>query len=244
MNVRALFPLRIDRCMAVIMLSMLCAGCSSPPAEPEHIDLVKKALENGKKSYAKAVAGGRIVSWTDLDEALKHFTQAISNNVRCAEAYYERGKVFYALGLYELACEDDTWAVQFKPNYPEAYFARAEAFSQLGNFCRAVDDAKMTIRLDPQKGSAYTVLGKAYFHSDPPDYLEAKNSLLVAQRLDKNFDAADLILEAEKKLHPPPVPVQPGPAAVVEPKRSETQDSMAAPAGRRVKNPLPGEAPH
>jgi tetratricopeptide (TPR) repeat protein len=220
MVIRSWFRTRAGRRLAAILLgAALCAGCSSSPPAPTPVDPVQEALKAGKESYAKAFADGKMVSGTNLDQALRQFTKALSYNLRCAEAYHERGKVFAALGLYELAGEDDSRAVQIQPCYPEAYLARAEALFQLQLFSRAIDDAKMAIRQDPQQGSAYTLLGKAYFYSQSPDYLEAKNSLAVAQRLDKHFDAADLILQAEEKLHPPPAPEKQIPSSAAEPKQ-------------------------
>jgi tetratricopeptide (TPR) repeat protein len=205
MALRTFFPLRPGRRLAIVLLGgALCAGCSSSKLEPAAVDPVQEALKAGTASYAKAVAGEPMASWPDLDLALTQFTKALTFNSRCADAYYERGKVFAALGLYELACEDESQAVQFRPFYSKAYLVRAEGFYQLRLLSRAIDDAREAIRQDPQQGSAYTLLGKAYFYSEPPNYLQAKNSLLVAERLDKHFDAADLIDRAEKALHPSP----------------------------------------
>jgi tetratricopeptide (TPR) repeat protein len=183
---------------------ILCAGCSSPKLEPEAVNPVADHLEKGKLAWKEAFRGGKIPSAKDLDLALKEFTEVLTYNSRSAEAYYERGKVFAVLGLYDLACDDYTQALQFRPHFPEAFLERARAYCQLKLFSRAIPDAKEAIRQSPLLGPGYTVLGKAYFFTEMPDYAEAKNALLVARRLDKDFDAENLISQAEEKLNPPP----------------------------------------
>jgi len=62
--------------------------------------------------------------------------------------YRSRGDSYYELGLYELAIEDYTEAINLKPDADFAYYNRSEAYRAMGNTDQADSDQLMACSLN------------------------------------------------------------------------------------------------
>lgn len=80
---------------------------------------------------------------------------------KSAEAYYIRGIVKSALGLYKEAIVAFEIAIRLKPSYSEAYAARGGVKIDLGQYSDAIKDYDTAIELKPDYSDAYAGRGLA-----------------------------------------------------------------------------------
>lgn len=80
------------------------------------------------------------------DEAIHYFTKALNSGELSLEnqaiTFYNRGRVHYRWGLYELALHDYNRALAINPNLAEAYGNRGKAHDMLEDHDRALRDWK------------------------------------------------------------------------------------------------------
>ena len=86
---------------------------------------------------------------------IEHLNSLIEFNPNYAEAYYERGLVYYLLGNYEQVLADCTKAIELNPDYAEAYYNRGRAKRRIEQHESAIDDFDTAIRLDPDDTESY-----------------------------------------------------------------------------------------
>lgn len=66
-------------------------------------------------------------------EEIRICTRQIERNPDDFEAYFNRGKAYQVLELYDLAIDDFFKAIQINKNYAEAYYWCGVAYVKLGN---------------------------------------------------------------------------------------------------------------
>jgi len=98
-----------------------------------------------------------------INEALYHYNEAIRINPYYADAYNNRGVVYYNRGQYQHAIEDYSKAIRIKPNYTNAYFNRGVVYGGLGQYQLSIEDFNEVIRLEPNYAEAYNNRGFTYF---------------------------------------------------------------------------------
>jgi len=75
------------------------------------------------------------------ERAVDHFTRAIELDPEFAEAYLQRGILYWReIQNYYRAARDLTRALELQPARREALFNRAIAYQLRGDFDRAIDD--------------------------------------------------------------------------------------------------------
>ena len=94
-----------------------------------------------------------------LDEAIRHYTNAISlqpDNHMLARAYNNRGNAYEGKGKRDLAFEDYSEAIELNPNNADAYFYRGFTYEELKrDFEKAIKDYDKAIELNPDHVDAY-----------------------------------------------------------------------------------------
>lgn len=103
------------------------------------------------------------------DQAVAHFTEAISIDPQDGEAHYRRGAAYNHLGNHDRAIEDCTEAILLNPLLGEAHLHRAVGYNNLGNYAKAIEDCTEAIRLNPQLTEAHYQRACAYHSAGPCD---------------------------------------------------------------------------
>ena len=97
-----------------------------------------------------------------LEEAIKHYTNALELNLQLPAVYYNLGLVHYAKQEYDRAVDDFTKATGLKPNYADAFNSRGVAYQINGDDERAIEDHSRAIQLKSNYAEAYNNRGIAY----------------------------------------------------------------------------------
>lgn len=82
------------------------------------------------------------------DEALQFFDKAINDNYTLAEAYMEKGFIYFERKDYQQALKIFETVVTINNTYADAYYWRAKCEEALGNKAKAVLDYKRSLGLD------------------------------------------------------------------------------------------------
>jgi tetratricopeptide (TPR) repeat protein len=99
--------------------------------------------------------------------AIEKFNQAILSKTDSAEAYMERGGIYFKLGQNENALADMNKVLSMKWKYAEAYYSRGLVYAAQNQLQPAIDDFNKAISLKPayylahiHRGTAYAKLGQ------------------------------------------------------------------------------------
>jgi len=103
------------------------------------------------------------------EEAIMAFSKAIEMNPKHADAYANRGGIWYYKEQYEKAIADYTKALAINPQSAEYYNNRGAAWFQLGAFSRAIEDFSSTLNIDRTYVNAYVNRGVALFQMGDHD---------------------------------------------------------------------------
>ncbi|MBW4572721.1 MAG: tetratricopeptide repeat protein [Tolypothrix carrinoi HA7290-LM1] len=101
----------------------------------------------------------------EYEGAIDDYSQVILINPECAEAYYQRGSVYY-LDLYDYkqAFKDYSQAIRINPNFAEAYLKRGLARrSAFKDYQGAIEDYNQAIHIDSDYAEAYVNRGLDQF---------------------------------------------------------------------------------
>ena len=106
-----------------------------------------------------------------LDEAIKHYTNAIALKPAShilVRVYNNRGNAYDGKKQNDSALEDYSMAIETDQNNADAYFYRGSTYELKRNFGMAIQDYKRAIELNPHHADAYAYLAQVYssIHSD------------------------------------------------------------------------------
>ncbi len=85
-------------------------------------------------------------------EAIEDFTQAIKLNPTLADAYYNRGCIYFDSGSSQEAMEDFTQTIKLDPYLASAYYNRGSTHLNFGNKQAALTDLQRAADLFEQQG--------------------------------------------------------------------------------------------
>ena len=122
------------------------------------------------------------------DDAIEHYSEALKQNPRQVEVYYNRGTAYYNKGEHNLAIEDFNTAIQLNPNLAEAYANRGTAYNDKDEVDRAIEDFDAAIQLNPNLAESYNNRGTAY--NKKAEYIRAIEDYNKVIELDPDFAAA------------------------------------------------------
>ena len=95
-------------------------------------------------------------------EAIKHYTDALDQNLELSQVYNNRGEAYKDIEEYDIAIEDFDKAIQLNPNDAGAYSNRGAVYNNKGNFDAAIANFEEAIQLNPNYAGAYNNRGKSY----------------------------------------------------------------------------------
>ena len=100
---------------------------------------------------------------SDPQYQIDDYSRAIRINPDYANAYYNRGVVYYDLGKDQLALDDYSRAIRINPDFADAYYNRGVVYGNLGKYQLAIDDYSRAIRINPDYADAYYNRGLSYY---------------------------------------------------------------------------------
>ncbi|NPU84789.1 MAG: tetratricopeptide repeat protein [Syntrophaceae bacterium] len=126
-------------------------------------DFYKLLTKDPKDSKAFLYRAWTYKELNKPDLALREFGKAIEaapSPVEKAEAYFERGKFYYAvMRNHRLAIQDYTRAIELRPKDADYYFYRGTSYSGLQNGDLAYSDFSKAVELAPRDASNYLSRG-------------------------------------------------------------------------------------
>jgi tetratricopeptide (TPR) repeat protein len=154
----------------------LKAAANLMPDNPEIRELIKMVeAKAGMEAQASQAAANEArqraeaMGITDVDQAIKEYTEALkrspndaSAKSNLASAYYIRGVTFTSKGDNARAIADYSNAIKYEPNYPFAFNKRGQAYLTNGDFDKAIADFEELIRLDPNNNGIKNNLANVY----------------------------------------------------------------------------------
>jgi tetratricopeptide (TPR) repeat protein len=93
--------------------------------------------------------GNREAKAGNYKAAIKRYDDVLKINPRNANAYYNRGIVWFEMGEMDNAISDYTKALEIDKELTEAYFNRAFIWRSKGNYDRAISDYTKALLLNP-----------------------------------------------------------------------------------------------
>src|SRR5688572_3122321 len=108
-------------------------------------DTQKNKRANAERSYSQGVAQ---LSRDDYSRALPFFERASELDSNYAEAWYQAGFTYGALGRHQDALKASKQAAKLRPEWPETFINIGASSFALGDFKEAAEAYKTAIRLD------------------------------------------------------------------------------------------------
>jgi tetratricopeptide (TPR) repeat protein len=115
-----------------------------------------------KIAYRQAL---QIVAKGHYKEALASYDKSIDLNPNYAQAYVDRGAIYFSLHQLDKSLHDLNKAIGLNPDSAEAYINRAAVYVEIKQFQKAIDDCSKVITLSTAPailGGAYANRGEAY----------------------------------------------------------------------------------
>ena len=164
-------------------------------AKTETPERLAVAYNNRAVARLEMVAGGIVLP---DKQAMVDLEAAIKLNPKYADAYYNRGRVWFEAGVYGNAADLFTAAIELDPKHAGAYNQRGITWIMLGDADRALDDFNTAIKLGLKSADLYYGRGIAWHVKE--DVERAIADYGEAIRLDRNFfpayrDRAQALLE-------------------------------------------------
>lgn len=98
----------------------------------------------------------------DTDLKISYYTQAIELTPNDADAYYNRGYSYCAIGEFEKAIADFDRVTELKPNDADGYYIRGYAYGQMSDYEMAIECYEKAVKLNRNYAEAYNNLGNTY----------------------------------------------------------------------------------
>ncbi len=98
-----------------------------------------------------------------LAEAYKVYSMDIAVNPKLAQAYNDRGNIYFQIGRYPQAIADYIRAVELNPNLAQTYFNLGLSYYKEGHMTQAVFNYSKALALDPKDIGAYNDRAIIYF---------------------------------------------------------------------------------
>ena len=175
---------------------------SKGKVEQQHNNALKNRITehyNPKLANIYYERGNNSDGFSNYQQAVDNYSEAIKANSRHDNAYYRRGNSYCKLNNYQQAIDDYNQAIKINPNHAAAYRERGNAYFALKDYQLALDSYDRTIELEPKYTSAYQYRGHAYYQLQ--DYQKAIDDYYEALTIHpKNADTYYAIANAYYQL--------------------------------------------
>ncbi|MEQ1762753.1 MAG: trypsin-like peptidase domain-containing protein [Pyrinomonadaceae bacterium] len=129
-------------------------------------DTQKNKRANAERSYSQGVAQ---LSRDDYSRALPFFERASELDSNYAEAWYQAGFTYGALGRHQDALKASKQAAKLRPEWPETFINIGASSFALGDFKEAAEAYKTAIRLDGDNPETQYAYGLTLNKLNKPD---------------------------------------------------------------------------
>ncbi|MFC1794285.1 tetratricopeptide repeat protein, partial [Planctomycetota bacterium] len=109
-----------------------------------------KTIDRAIANYTKALEIEPEIDKANYDQAIADFTKALEIEPENADAYDQRGFVYFQRQQYDQAILDLTKVIELNPEHAKAYSTRGIAYAMKGDFERAIVDNNKAIELNYQ----------------------------------------------------------------------------------------------
>lgn len=117
------------------------------------------------------------------DKAIADLSQALKNpdtgRNEAANASWDRGLCYKAIGKPQLAIADFTRCLTLDPNYRDPFWKRSEAYQSIGQMDRAIADITSVLKISPHSDAALTRRADLYMKTKQPQKAIDDLTLLV-----------------------------------------------------------------
>ena len=124
------------------------------------------------------------------NSAKKIKTDLVTENIKNAEAHYDRGINLGTSGKHQEAIEAFKQAIRINPDYAEIHYNLGVAHGKSGMYKEAIEAYKQAIRINPDYSDAHTNLGVSYGRKGM--YKEAIES--YKQAIKTNYENANVYI--------------------------------------------------
>jgi tetratricopeptide (TPR) repeat protein len=129
-------------------------------------DSQRSKRANAERSYSQGVAQ---LSRDDYSRALPYFERAAELDANYAEAWYQAGFTYGALGRHQDALKASKQAAKLRPEWPETFINIGASSFALGDFKEAAEAYKTAIRLDDDNPETQYAYGLTLNKLNKPD---------------------------------------------------------------------------
>lgn len=149
------------------------------------------AQEWFQKGYGLSIQAYEREEVTNLrknKDAINAFTKALKVDPQYAEAYFQRGGVYFNISNYQQTINDVTKAIEISPQYAKAYNLRGGAYLSLRRYREAIKDLDKAIEIDSQYAQAYYLRGVTY--ADLGNYQQAVKDYTKSIEINPQYASA------------------------------------------------------
>jgi len=118
-------------------------------------------MADKEQAAAAKAKGNAAFQAKDFEEAIKHFTEAISHDATDHVFYSNRSACYSSLEQYEKGLEDGTKCVSLKPDWPKGYTRKGLAEFFLRKYDESAETYKAGLKLAPEDAAMKEGLQKA-----------------------------------------------------------------------------------
>ena len=160
---------RYDRRLLVTLISLMMAALSLLTFQRslvwhDSISLWNDCTKNYRNvpiAYYNLAEIYFLQKW-DLDRAIPLFMKAIETDPKYAEAYVNRGLIYYYKRDYKKAVWDYDQAEKFRPDIAEIYINRGNAYNALGRKDDAILEYNRALHINPGQAETWFNLANMY----------------------------------------------------------------------------------
>jgi len=140
-----------------------------------------KGVDSESKAFIHLTDAVQHLQEGERHKALQELTQAIHDDPYYAEAYIQRGIIYFQLQRYKEAIADYTQTISLNRYHADAYAGRGDAYHALKNLPNALDDYTLSLkkRRSPQ---ILTKRAKCYIESGRIDAALVDYTYIIKRR--------------------------------------------------------------
>ena len=165
--------LEIECCKNTTSAEVLCLGGVVASADGDFVNAVQRycrALELEPKLPIVWVCLAKAMCDLGQSEAgAECYSEAITVDPGCVEAYFFRGNLRFEQGRFEEANADYSLAVSLAPEFFQAYNNLGMALTRIGQHARALETLQRAVSLGPSQPAVHCNLGVALFNCNEFD---------------------------------------------------------------------------
>ncbi|RKU24892.1 hypothetical protein C6497_17125 [Candidatus Poribacteria bacterium] len=140
-----------------------------------------KGVDRESKAFKHLTDATQYIQDEERHRAIEALTQAIHNDPSYAEAYIQRGLIFFQLQRYKEAITDYTQTLSLNRYSADAYAGRGDTYRALNNLPQALEDYTASLKTR-RSAQIFTKRAKCYIESGRIDEALDDYSYIIKRR--------------------------------------------------------------